>query len=50
VEAAKAKGYHNTGLKGAKVLFTDDLSSTSSKMAEARKRGIQILPYSFITE
>jgi DNA ligase (NAD+) len=50
VEAAKAKGYHNTGLKGAKVLFTDDLSSTSSKMAEARKRGIQILPYSFIID
>jgi NAD-dependent DNA ligase len=50
VEAAKAKGYHHGGMKGAKVLFTDDLGSTSSKMAEARKRGIQILPYSFIID
>jgi DNA ligase (NAD+) len=45
IDAAKLKGYHHTGLKDAKVLFTDDESSTSSKMAEARKRGIKILSY-----
>lgn len=50
VKAAKAKGYHHSGMKGAKVLFTDDLSSSSSKMTEARKRGIQILPYLIINE
>jgi DNA ligase (NAD+) len=50
IESAKAKGYHHTGLKDAKVLFTDDLNSTSSKMAEARKKGIRIISYSVINE
>jgi DNA ligase (NAD+) len=43
---AKDKGYHKVGLKDAAVLFTDDLSSSSSKMKEAEKRGIKILLYS----
>jgi DNA ligase (NAD+) len=44
--AAKSKGYHHVGLKDAKVLFTDDLYSTSSKMEAARKKGIRIMLYS----
>jgi len=50
IQSAKAKGYHHTGLKDAKVLFTDDLNSASSKMEEARKRGIRIISYSDIYE
>lgn len=46
---AKEKGYHRTGLKNAKILFTDDVNSSSSKMAEARKKGIQILPYTYLS-
>jgi DNA ligase (NAD+) len=46
LKAAKAKGFHHTGLKDAKVLFTDDLNSTSSKMEAARKRGIKVMLYS----
>jgi len=49
-KVAKEKGYHKTGLKDAKVLFTDDVNSSSSKMAEARKRGLSILPYSYLIE
>jgi DNA ligase (NAD+) len=45
---AKSKGYHHAGLKEAKVLFTDDLNSTSSKMATARATGIEIMLYSEI--
>jgi len=47
-QAAKDSGYHKSGLKDAKILFTDDLSSSSSKMEEAKKRGIKILHYSSI--
>ena len=43
--AAKAKGYHHVGLKDAKVLFTDDLNSTSSKMTTAKAKGIKIMLY-----
>jgi DNA ligase (NAD+) len=46
IQAAKDRGYHPTGLKDAKVLFTDDLNSDSSKMVAARARGVQIRLYS----
>ena len=46
--AAKAKGYYHTSLKDAKVLFTDDLSSTSSKMKTAQSKGVKSLLYSEI--
>jgi DNA ligase (NAD+) len=46
--AAKSKGYHHTGLKDAKVLFTDDLNSSSSKMKTAREKGIKIMLYTDI--
>lgn len=46
--AAKNKGYYYAGIKEAKVLFTDDLKSTSSKMNAARKKGIKIMLYSEI--
>jgi len=48
IAAAKAKGYHHTGLKDAKILFTDDINSSSSKMKEAAKRGVKILAYTEI--
>ena len=48
LSAAKAKGYYHAGLKDAMVLFTDDLSSTSSKMETARKKGVKIMLYSEI--
>jgi len=46
--AAKAKGYHHVGMKGAQVLFTDDLNSSSSKMTAAKSKGIKIMLYSDI--
>lgn len=49
-KVAKEKGYHRVGIKNAKVLFVDDINSSSSKMSEARKRGLQILLYSFLRE
>lgn len=42
---AKSRGYYHTSLKEAKILFTDDMNSSSSKMGVARKRGIKILLY-----
>lgn len=45
----KNKGYRHTGLKEAKILFTDDLSSSSSKMKEATKRGVIIKLYDDVT-
>jgi hypothetical protein len=42
----KTLGYHHVGLKDAKVLFTDDLNSTSSKMKTAKEKGIKIMLYS----
>ena len=46
--AAKAKGYHHTSLKDAKVLFVDDLNSSSSKMTAAKAKGLKIMLYSEI--
>ena len=43
LSAAKAKGYHHTSLKDAKVLFVDDLNSSSSKMVTAKAKGIKIM-------
>jgi DNA ligase (NAD+) len=41
-----SKGYIHKALnKGAKVLLTDSLNSTKSKMAAARKAGIEIIEY-----
>ena len=45
---AKEKGYHHTGLKDAKVLFTDDLNSNSSKIKTAKSKGVKIMLYSDI--
>jgi hypothetical protein len=45
---AKGKGYYHTGLKDAKVLFTDDVNSSSSKTLMARKRGVTIMLYTDI--
>lgn len=39
-------GYIHTGLKEAKVLLTDSLNSSSSKMAAAKKLKVQIFEYS----
>jgi len=44
----KTKGYHHTGLKTAKVLFTDDLNSQSAKMKTAKEKGIKIILYTDI--
>lgn len=43
-------GYIHKGLKEAKVLLTDSIGSSSSKMAEARKRGVEIREYSEFIE
>lgn len=45
---AKSKGYHHTGLKDAKILFTDSLSSSSSKIKTAKTKGVSIMLYSEI--
>ena len=45
---AKSKGYHHTGLKDAKILFTDSLTSTSSKIKTAKTKGVSIMLYSEI--
>lgn len=39
-------GYVHKGLKDAKILLTDSLNSSSSKMSEAKKRGVKIYEYS----
>lgn len=39
-------GYVHKGLKDAKILLTDSLTSNSNKMLEAKKRGIKIYEYS----
>jgi len=46
LKAAKEKGYHRASFKDAKVLFTDNLNSNSSKMTTARAKGIKIMLYS----
>lgn len=38
-------GYVYTGMKGAKYLITDSMSSTSSKMKAATKAGVEIITY-----
>jgi hypothetical protein len=43
-------GYIHTGLKEAKVLLTDSINSSSSKMAQARKLGVEIHEYSTFIE
>jgi DNA ligase (NAD+) len=45
-----SKGYVHTGLKEAKILLTDSLGSSSSKMAQARKLGVEIVEYSALIE
>ena len=42
----KEHNYAQTGLdKSTSILITDDLNSSSSKMAKARKLGIEIMTY-----
>jgi hypothetical protein len=48
LKKAKEKGYHHTGLKDAKVLFVDDINSSSSKMKTAKAKGIKIMLYNEI--
>jgi len=48
LKKAKEKGYHHTGLKDAKVLFVDDINSSSSKMKTAKVKGIKIMLYNEI--
>jgi hypothetical protein len=48
VAAAKAKGFYHTGLKEAKVLFVDDLNTSSNKMKTAQSKGIKVMLYSEI--
>jgi DNA ligase (NAD+) len=43
-------GYIHTGLKEAKILLTDSIGSSSSKMAQARKLGVEIMEYSTLIE
>jgi DNA ligase (NAD+) len=43
-------GYVHTGLKEAKILLTDSINSSSSKMAQARKLGVEIIEYSTLIE
>ena len=46
VNLIKQNGYIHTGLdKSTNVLITDDLNSSSSKMAKARKLGVEIKTY-----
>lgn len=45
VNFLKTKGYAHTDLSKANLLLTDDLSSTSSKMKNAAKKGIKIMSY-----
>jgi DNA ligase (NAD+) len=48
LKLAKEKGYHHAGLKDAKVLFVDDINSSSSKMKTATAKGIKIMLYNEI--
>jgi len=43
-------GYIHTGLKEAKILLTDSLASSSSKMKQAKKLGVQVIEYSELIE
>ena len=46
VKYLEKEGFHHVGLKDAKILFTDDLKSSSNKMKDAAKKGVQIMLYS----
>jgi hypothetical protein len=43
-------GFVHKGLKEAKVLLTDSIGSSSSKMSQARKLGVKIYEYSTFIE
>jgi hypothetical protein len=45
---AKTKGYHHSGLKDAKILFVDSLTSSSSKVKTSKTKGVSIILYSEI--
>ncbi len=45
VEFLKLKGYAHTDISNANLLLTDDLSSSTSKMKAAAKKGIKIMSY-----
>lgn len=48
LKLAKEKGYYHAGLKDAKVLFVDDINSSSSKMKTAQIKGVKIMLYNEI--
>ena len=48
LKLAKEKGYYHAGLKDAKVLFVDDINSSSSKMKTAQSKGVKIMLYNEI--
>ena len=48
IQYAKDKGYHHSGLSTAKILFVDDLNTSSSKMKTAQSKGIKVMLYSEI--
>ena len=45
VKHLQLKGYSHVPLKEAKILLTDSHTSSSSKMKDARKKGITIMTY-----
>lgn len=45
-----SKGYVHKGIKEAKILLTDSLTSSSSKMSQAKKLGVEIYEYSNFIE
>ena len=45
IKVAAKYGYVHKSLKEAKILLTDSMSSTSSKMTAARKAGVKIMTY-----
>ena len=45
-----SNGYVHTGIKEAKILLTDSLTSSSPKMAQARKHGVEIVEYTTLID
>ena len=45
-----SNGYVHTGIKEAKILLTDSLTSSSSKMTQARKHGVEIVEYTTLID
>ena len=45
VKLLAENGYQHSKLKDSSILVTDSYDSTSSKMGDARKKGIEILTY-----